>query len=443
MTEPKPSSAALGLPTRRLVHMAALLLATLVAGWLISSLIDEREQRQREVLSDFARSWGPEQQLRTPLLLVPYQSAADQPRQYLKIAPARLRADVSLTPEQRRRGLFRATVYTATTEFQGVFAVPSEAKLAELVGSAGKIYWSDSFIMVEAPGLAGMTPRDGLSLGGESRPWRNCREVLNRESDCQGASAVLAQPRMAELPKPEATLPFRAVLTLRGTNTFTLLAHGREVEAGMVAPWPTPSFVGTSLPSAYSVGDKQFDANWQGLAQDAPQMWSAARAVEASAGKGTSLGVGLLEATPTYRMINRVSKYNILFVTLAFTTYFLFELLSGLRIHIVQYGLLGVSLTLFALLLLSLSEPLGYALGYGLSATMILAQASLYTVAVARRVLPAAIFAAMLATLFGFLYVVLSLETYSLLMGSLALFVVLSVVMALTQRVDWAAGKVG
>jgi|GEM_PF-2366544 len=439
MTDPKPATTTLSLPMRKLIHMAVLLSITVIAGWLISTLTDEREDRQRDVLSDVTRSWGPEQQVRTPLLVVPYQRAADQPRQYLKIAPIRLKADVNLAPEQRRRGLFRTTVYTARAEFQGMFEVPNEAKLAELVGAASRIYWSDSVVMVEAPALAGMTPRDNVSLGNESRAWRNCREVLNRESDCQGIGAVLAQPRVTEALKPEATLPFRMTLTLRGTNSYTLLPHGRELDVGMTAPWPTPSFIGTSLPASYDIGNKQFNAQWQGLGQDTPHIWSTTRAVEAST-KGPSLGVGLPEATPTYRVINRVSKYSILFVTLAFATYFLFELLSGLRIHIFQYGLLGVSLILFPLLLLSFSEPLGYALGYGLSATMILAQASIYTVAVARRTMPAVIFATMLTTLFGFLYVVLSLETYSLLVGSLALFVVLSVVMALTQRIDWRAG---
>lgn len=429
-----------GAPTRRIIHIAVLLIATLIAGWPIASLIDERETRQAAVLAEFTRSWGPQQQVRGPVLVVPYQTAFDQPRRYLKIAPTSLKAAVQLSPEEHRRGLFHATVYTAAMEMQGAFAVPAEAKLAELVGVTGKVYWTDAVVMLEAPSLAGMTAKDGFAWGDEARPWRNCREVLSREVDCEGASAVLAQPKLAEVPKPETPLPFRAAVTLRGSGSYTLLAQGKQVEATMAAPWPTPSFSGTLLPSSYNVTATDFDALWQSVEQTAPQMWSSARVVESGAWKGTSLGVELLEATPTYRMIHRASKYNILFVTLAFTTYFLFELLSGLRIHIVQYGLLGVSLSLFALLLLSLSEPLGYSAGYGLSAGLILVQSSLYTAAVARRLLPAAIFAAMLTGLFGFLYVVLSLETYSLLVGSLALFVVVSVVMALTQRVDWAAG---
>ena len=100
--------------------------------------------------------------------------------------------------------------------------------------------------------------------------------------------------------------------------------------------------------------------------------------------KGATIAVDLIEATPIYRMITRVAKYGLLFVVLSFATYFFFEVLSRLRIHVVQYGLLGLSLSLFSLLLLSLAEPIGYTNGYLVSAGLVLAQSTLYTAAVAR-----------------------------------------------------------
>ncbi len=156
--------------------------------------------------------------------------------------------------------------------------------------------------------------------------------------------------------------------------------------------------------------------------------------------KNASLAVDLIEATPIYRMINRVAKCGLLFMVLAFATYLFFELLSRLQIHIVQYGLLGLSLSLFSLLLLALAEPIGYAAAYGLSAALVLAQSSLYTWSVARHAGPALAFAGMLAGLFAFLYILLGLETYSLLIGALALFLVVSGLMVLTQKVSWPGG---
>jgi inner membrane protein len=132
-----------------------------------------------------------------------------------------------------------------------------------------------------------------------------------------------------------------------------------------------------------------------------------------------------------------VAKYGLLFVVLSFATYFFFEVLSKLRIHVVQYGLLGLSLSLFSLLLLSLAEPIGYLNGYLTAAGMVLLQSTLYTAAVSRRFVPTLMFAAMLSSLFGFLYVLLGLETYSLLIGAIALFIVVSALMVLTQMVKW------
>ena len=155
--------------------------------------------------------------------------------------------------------------------------------------------------------------------------------------------------------------------------------------------------------------------------------------------KGTTIGVDLIEATPIYRMISRVAKYGLLFVVLSFATYFFFEVLSRLHIHVVQYGLLGLSLSLFSLLLLSLGEPIGYTGGY------LVAPASCSR---SRRSTPRRSRGAsrrrscspsMLASLFAFIYVLLGLETYSLLIGALALFAVVSALMVLTQMVNWSA----
>ncbi|MBV8824013.1 MAG: inner membrane CreD family protein [Hyphomicrobiales bacterium] len=181
-----------------------------------------------------------------------------------------------------------------------------------------------------------------------------------------------------------------------------------------------------------------FEARWQTADYAAASLWTDQKITEGDTHASCAV-VDLIEAIPAYRTIHRASKYAILFVVLAFATYFLFEAISGLRIHLVQYGLMGLSLSLFGLLLLSFSEPLGYTMGYAVSSLLVLLQASIYTGAVSRRLSHAGIFAAMLACLFGFLYVVLGLEIYALLVSSLALFVLLSVLMALAQWVDWSS----
>lgn len=420
-------------PVRKVVPIAVLLIATLIAGWLISGVVEEREARQAETLNGFQNSWGPEQILRGPALVIPYQIGSGA-RKYLEVAPQNLKAKTVLSPQERKRGLFHATVFNASTELQGNFTVPQ----VESLGTGATLFWEDAFVIVNTATLSGMTSADHFTWGGANVPWQNCRELVSKD-DCAVSSALVAHVPFSAAPAIGASLSFTANLTLRGTNAFSQALLGANMDATVEGQWATPSFGGSLLPAESSVSSNSFLAHWKTADFTSPKVWSSYHAIEKDAQLDSVSTVALLEPTPTYRMINRASKYNILFVVLSFTTYFLFELLTKLRIHALQYGLLGASLTLFALLLVSFSEMIGYDAGYALSAGLVLLQASTYTAMVTRRALYTALFTAMLASLFGFLYVLLSLETYSLLVGSLGLFVVLSLVMTLTQRSKWFA----
>nr|WP_255636441.1 cell envelope integrity protein CreD [Azospirillum sp. 412522] len=425
----------------KFLQIVLLLAVTLIAGLPVSGIIGERSDRQAEMQEELARSWSPEQTLRTPVLAVPYLAADGKTRGYLKIAPATLATQAALAPERKRRGLFSATVYTVALEMTGSFAVPSASSLEKLVGRGSAISWQDSVFLLQVSGLAGMTAEDRVVWNGETIPWRGCQELVACAEDCWGA-ALAARPTMATAsnmaPAANVEMKFQATVTLRGTGAFHQTLDGRQATAVIKAPWPTPSFVGTVLPSDPAVTADAFEARWTVSDYSRPPLRSDSALLDTAETQYLpTVGVELLEAVPTYRMINRASKYASLFVVLSFTVYALFELLSSVRIHIVQYGLLGLSMTLFSLLLVSFAEPFGYVAGYWISAALVLVQATAYTAAVTRRAGPTLVFATALAGLFGFLHLLIGLENYSLLVGTIALFLVLSAVMAVTQRVDW------
>jgi inner membrane protein len=419
----------------RLLAIGLVMVATTIPSWLVSGLVEEREQRQAGLLEDFKRSWGPEQFLHSPILVVPYRNYPNGARYFLKIAPSNLKMATQLAPEERKRGLFHATVYSAKVAAQGTFRIPSEAKIREMLPD-GLLDWRESFVMLQASSLSGMSTGNRLVWDGRPLQWQNCRETIYKGDLC--GAIVLAYPGFAAAPAADAAIPFQASIDVRGAGALRQLLHGKELDATVSSSWPSPSFSGNLLPTTSTVTPEGFEARWQTVEYAAPSLWTDQKIVEGDSRASCAI-VDLIEAIPTYQTIHRASKYAILLVVLAFATYFLFEAMSGLRIHLVQYGLMGLSLTLFGLLLLSFSEPLGYSMGYAVSSLLVLLQASVYTGVVSRRVSHAGIFAAMLACLFGFLYVVLGLETYALLVGSLALFVLLSVLMALAQWLDWSA----
>jgi inner membrane protein len=416
--------------------IAALALATLIPTFFVSGLIAERETRQGDVQNEFTRNWGPPQDLRNPILVVPYRSAEDRPHEYLKITPDHITVIANLAPQERKRGLFHATVYDAKVEMQGVFVIPSETRLKGFLPKDGRLLGNESFIVFATTSLTGLKSEDKIAIDGVETPWLPCAEAVRFERECKGVPLILASaPAAATASK----ISFQLTISLRGTGAFNLTYAGKELDVTIRSPWQTPSFGGNILPENSNVSSHGFEAHWQTTAFGSPPISTAGGIVDPSLWKGATIGVELIEATPLYRTINRVAKYGLLFVVLSFAIYFFFELLSRLQIHLVQYALLGLSLSLFSLLLLSLSEPIGYTAGYVASAGLVLIQSSLYTAAVAKRAVPALVFAAVQACLFAFIYVLIDLETYSLLIGALTLFAVVSALMFLTQRVNWSA----
>jgi inner membrane protein len=437
-------------PAARVAMILALLLLMQIPLRLLSGLIGEREERQAEVLAGFRHGWGPDQAVFGPILAVPYAWVEPPARVglpattmhgWLRVLPSRLQVVATLTPETRRRGLFHAVVYTASVALSGALTIP----VIDTSATPGAVIdWAGARVAIGASDLRGMAPDARMDWNGEQRTL----DLAEDAGFCRpGQLSVPAG--FSTAPGPGMAIPFRTALTLRGTDSFRVVPLGRQIEMRVTSDWPTPSFVGADLPVHADIdADKGFDARWDIAGASGVTRSSPRDQMDGDCGATSSqtlddidarVGVQLQEAVPTYLMVSRAAKYGVLFLTMSYLTLFLFEMLSGVRIHIVQYGLLGLSVSLFALLLISIAEPLGFGAAYAISTVAVLAQSSLYTLSVVRRRRLAWVFCGVMAGLFAFLYVVLSLNSYALLAGTVALFLALSVVMLATRRVNWSA----
>jgi inner membrane protein len=397
------------------------------------------------------RGWGPEQTVAGPLLIVPYAWQEQAPPRavvtqhltgYVRIPASQLHVDAVLQPQLRRRGLFHATIYTAAVTLDGTFVIPDFTMAQGSVMANAVFDWRGARLALGASDLRGLQAGTHVDWNGASVPLG----LGQRQAVC-GLTLLDAPAAVAPVPLAGATIPFAMKLSLRGMQAFHVDPMAVQSTIRISAPWETPGYIGASLPTAEAPGGHGFSASWS-VAGDAESAgwqqrdWPLPDCTTAADrpffDESRSMGVALREAVPVYLMVARAEKYGVLFVALSFLTLFLFEAVSRVRIHVVQYGLLGVSVSLFALLLISAAEPLGFAAGYAISTAAVLAQASLFTLSVTRRVRLAAVFAGVLGSLFGFLYVVLSLDAYALLTGTVALFTILSVVMVVTRRVNWA-----
>jgi inner membrane protein len=244
----------------KFVLIAGLALATLIPNYFVSGLIAERETRQDLVQNEFTRNWGPQQHVYSPILVVPYQSAPDRPREYLKIAPDRLGVVANLLPQERKRGLFHATVYDAKVEMQGTFAIPGESRLKTLLAKDSRLLWSESFVAMATTSLTGLRSEDRIAIDGTETSWQPCQEAIRPEQDCKGMSLILANAPVAT---PAGKLSFQLAVSLRGTSSFNLIYAGKELDATIKSPWRTPSFAGNILPANSSVTSQGFEAHWQ------------------------------------------------------------------------------------------------------------------------------------------------------------------------------------
>lgn len=446
------------LPKALLVGLLVLLM--LIPLELVLGVIQDREGRYRAVVGEIAALWGEAQQLRGPILAVPFESApwnrdeeenpeeedARPRRDVLYLLPDRYRVTGRLEPDQRRRGLFESVVYRADLVLGGVFVVPAlddwgpdvtralwdEARLIlavedpRSIGGGLRLDWNGEALAVEPGAPAGLLRglRGGLLRASLSAPLPALGEAL-------GVGPAVTR------------LPFELRLQLNGSERIELLPLGRDSEISLASPWPSPSFEGAYLPARHEIGVGGFEAEWRlsYFGRGFPQRWRASGWNEALAGawQRAAFGVRLFQPVGAYQQAERTAKYGVLFLVYTFGALFLFELLGRVPLHIVHYGLVGLSLCLFYLLLLSLAEHLGFALAYLIAAAAVVAQIGLYTWGAVGSRARSALFTALLAGLYAALYGLMQLETYALLIGSICLFLLLALVMAVVRKIDWYA----
>jgi inner membrane protein len=243
--------------------------------------------------------------------------------------------------------------------------------------------------------------------------------------------------------KAPATHEFRIVLSLLGTERLDIVPAGAETTVSLASAWPHPSFSGRILPDAgTTISGEGFAARWRTshFATNLAQLHQrCVQLRQCDAFNQHSLAVSFIQPVDLYQTVERSVKYGFLFIGLTFAAFFLFEVLKRLAIHPVQYALVGIALAIFFLLLISLSEHLGFAPAYAIAAGSCVALIAYYVGHVLKSMRRGAIFALALSALYGLLYVLLRMEDHALLMGALLVFACVTAAMVATRRVDWYA----
>lgn len=441
-------------PSRTLMKMGiivALILLLLVPLGMIRSVLDERVERRNAAVAEIGATWGAPQTLVGPLLVVPYKTQVKTWKDQMvngrstrieieeeKVGrayflPEILRIDGEAHPKELYRGIYSAIVYTGRIALEGQFAPPDFGLLNI---DPANVLWEEARVSLAVSDLRGVQDALSMLFAGKTYALTPGCLIPGYES---GVHA-----RLRDLPSGNEPWPFSVQLNLNGSERIRMAPFGMSTEARWTSSWPDPSFQGAFLPAERSVRSDGFSAEWKisYYGRGYPQRWTDPgpdSAPKASHFHASLFGVEFVQVVDSYRHAERSMKYGILFFVMIFTAFFLFETLMPMRIHPLQYSLTGAALCLFYMALLALSEFIAFAAAYAIGALAATLMIALYSAKALKSGWRAIMIALLLMLVYAFLFVILLLQDYSLLIGTLGLFLALGAVMYATRNIDWYA----
>lgn len=415
----------------KLFAIGFLILLLLIPSSMIDSLISERMSLRDEATEEVSAKWGGRQTLGGPVLTIPYytyvvneKGQRETQLAYAHFLPDRLNIDGRLIPEKRYRGIYVVVLYNTKMKVSGSF---DALNFDALPVAKESLRLEDAFLNFQVTDMKGIRENITITVAGKQHNF----EPGVSTSDIFSSGISIPFPLSGN-----TVGDFSFALDLNGSSEINFLPFGKETTVSLQSAWGDPSFDGSFLPYDRTVNEQGFTAKWRVLQlnRNYPQQGLGGYITEPS-----SFGVKLKLPVDEYQKTTRSAKYCIMFIILTFLTFFFVEVLNKKRIHSIQYLLVGFAITLFYILLLSMSEHINFNMSYWIAAGIILLLVTLYAKAIFGSNLLTGLTFSILAILYTFFYSLLQLQDYALLMGSFGLLFILAVIMYLTRKIDWYA----
>ncbi len=430
----RTAAAIRGSVTFKMFVVGFLILVLLIPVFMVQSLIDERQDRRSAVVTEVSEKWGKDQIIAGPVLTIPYRKyfvkqngQRTYETRYAHFLPKRLDISGRLHPEIRYRGIYKVVLHNAKLTLGGHFDRPD---FAALDIAEQNVLWQRAFVSLGIADMKGI--REGIAL--------DAGQVKVAMAPGIETNDVLSSGVSTRIPASVAhgrSVPFSLKIDLNGSDRIQFVPTGETTQVRLASSWKTPSFIGDFLPVDREVNNEGFTAKWKvlHLNRNYPQSWTGSKHKIL----GSAFGVKLLVAADIYQQATRTAKYAALFIVLTFTTFFFAEIVARRRLHPIQYLLIGLALIVFYSLLIALSEHIRFSLAYLIASTAVIVLVTGYAKSALENNRLVALVGGVLIILYGYLYMILQLEDYALLMGSIGLFAALATVMYLTRKIDWYA----
>ena len=423
-------------PLSKLLVTLFIALLLMIPVSAIKDLMRERENRRDEAKTDVINQWGGWQHIAGPVLAVPVEEEYTEhysertevgiKRHYLYILPDSLKMDGNIESQVREKGIFEIELYSGYFTLNGTFSKP-EDPLWNLEN--GRILWDEARLILGLGDVKGLSQAVDLNWNGSPAKFQG------------GTSGTELFPAgiSAETPFNDSRqVSFDMNVNLKGGGSINFFPMGEETTVSIESDWISPGFSGSFIPTKRELDDSGFSARWdiQALARNYPQFWLDDEVLWNDI-YSSNFGVDFLTPIDGYFKSHRAIKYSMLFIFLPFITLFLFEIFAAGKLHPFQYIMIGLTVCMFFLLLLTLSEHMDFGEAYLIAGFASAALVSFYTGAVFRSVIKGGLMALLNALLYLYLYMALASEDYALLIGSLGLFTILGGIMILTRRINW------
>lgn len=434
----------------KVLTITILILLLLIPTYMIKDLILEREGTEKEAITEVSSKWGNQQTIVGPIISIPYinyiksiskedssgqgssktttKTVLTKTIEYRNFLPTNLKIEGEIIPEKRYRGIYEVVVYTSTINFEGVF---SEITFKDLNIPQEQILYKNAFISLGISDLRGIKGQIVLKENKNSQlfePGTITNNIFN--------SGINTPIGLNIKPKGEKSdFKFSFNLRLKGSSLIYFAPVGKETNIRLKSTWGNPSFDGAFLPEKYTVDNNGFEANWKvlNLNRNFPQSWDNSKYNV----NDSTFGVKLLLPVRSYQKTTRCIKYAILIICLTFLVFLFIEILKKQLMHPIHYILVGIGLCLFYTLLLSISEHLNFDFAYLIASFMTIILITSFTGSILKSKSVALLILAILSLLYGFIYIIIQLQDYALLMGSLGLFVILALIMFISRKIDW------
>ena len=426
---------------------------------MVYGLVSDRQHQARVAQDAITAGSGGAQVVSGPVLVIPYEEqrvtnetvngiAATRTqtiRKQLFLSPDRHLIETELQPERKKKALYETVIYLAKMDGEARFVLPSD--LSRFGVTRDQLLLDETQIRFGTSDPRGLRAVADVRVGGKRIELEPGEGV--RSSGGAGFSGTIDW-------SDGGPLPVEYAYTIRGSRSLTLVPRGGQTDWNVSSTWQHPGFGGSFLPDSSDISSEGFAASWSigNLAlgqsmvtqEDLPPVRDIGtggdptydRMEDRQAGTSKSATISMVEPADIYAQVDRSVKYGFLFIGFTFLAFLLFDVVGGARVAAAEYLLTGAGLVLFFVLLLAFAEVVGFALAYVVASAAIIGLLTAYSAAVLGGWKRAGFIGVLLSILYAGLYVLLSLEAASLIVGSVTMFFALAGVMYATRNVEWS-----